>query len=118
MDDDANNTRAVATYDEIDSPICTSTHVLAETMSLLTKRVSKQHAIRAGRRILRSPRTVVLRPTAADLRVAWREFADRPDWDCDLVDAISSALMRRERSDAALTFDHHFAQMGFITLPD
>ena len=118
MDDDANNARAVETYDEIESRICTSTHVLAETMSLLTKRVSKQHAIRAGRRILRSPRTVVLRPTAADLRVAWRDFADHPDWDFDLVDAISFALMRRERIDAALNFDHHFTQMGFITLTD
>jgi len=114
---DANSEKAREIAADPTREIVTSTHVLAETMSLLTKRTSKNNAVRIGRGILTSARTQVIRPTTADLRRAWRQFSAYPDWDFDLIDAISFALMRREGIEAAPTFDAHFAQMGFTALP-
>lgn len=97
--------------------VCTTRYVLAETMSLLTKRASKLTALQIADDVILSEETCLLDVTRADLGDAWRLFSRYPDWDFDLVDAISFALMKREEIETALTFDRHFAQMGFTALP-
>ncbi len=117
MEQDPNHEKAAEAHDEFSGVTVTSVFVLSETMSLVTKRRGKRSAVTIGRDLIASQRTRILYPDGNVLRRAWREFAQYPDWDFDLVDAISFALMKREEIDSALTFDHHFAQMGFEALP-
>jgi len=97
--------------------LCLSTHVVGEAMSLLTKRLSKSIALDTGRELVEAETVWVITPSDQDFADAWSLFCRYPDWDFDLIDAISFALMKREEIDAALTFDRHFAQMGFEALP-
>ncbi len=83
----------------------------------MTKRASNSTAHEIAQAFILSPEACLLDLTDEDFDAAWALFAQYPDWDFDLVDAMSFALMRRERIEAALTFDHHFAQMGFTALP-
>ncbi|MEA3400032.1 MAG: hypothetical protein U9R79_02190 [Armatimonadota bacterium] len=59
----------------------------------------------------------VTHPSEDQIRAAWDVFLSYPDWDFDLVDAISFTLMRDLEIDSALTLDRHFAEMGFTALP-
>jgi uncharacterized protein len=43
-----------------------------------------------------------------------RRYADQP---FSYTDAVSFAVMRRDRIDAAFTFDRHFAVAGYTLLP-
>lgn len=117
VEDDPNHGRALQTGMERNPQISFTSYVLAETMSLLTKRRGKPQAMTMGSRLLASPQAHLIYPTRSDFATAWDLFAQYPDWDFDLVDAISFAVMRREGIETALTFDRHFAQMGFVALP-
>jgi hypothetical protein len=117
MERDPNHQAAATLHAGFEGQMLASIFVVAETMSLITKRRGKQQAISIGRDLISSERTRILYPEGLVLRRAWREFATYPDWDFDLVDAISFALMKREEIEVALTFDRHFAQMGFEALP-
>lgn len=97
--------------------ICTTTYVLAETASLLTKRIDKTMAIALLRMARDQDFCEVIAPGPEALQRAEEMFAAHPDWDFDLVDAISFVVMRDNGIERALTFDHHFAQMGFTTAP-
>ncbi len=114
---DPNHRAALDVVLEAGVVLCTSRYVLAETMSLLTKRASKSAALRIARAFILSAEACLLDVTDEDFDAAWDLFAEYPDWDFDLVDSISFVLMRREEIEAALTFDRHFAQMGFTALP-
>jgi predicted nucleic acid-binding protein len=116
-EEDPNHRVALDVASEATVVLCTSRYVLAETMSLLTKRASKSAALRIAQAFILSSEACLLDVTNEDFDAAWDLFAEYPDWDFDLVDAISFALMRREEIEAALTFDHHFAHMGFEALP-
>ncbi|MFO8079313.1 MAG: PIN domain-containing protein [Armatimonadota bacterium] len=106
-----------STHEALERPPVLTSYVLAEAMSLLTKRATKHRAVVVGDRIVTSSQARVIRPTDEDFDDAWALFAKYPDWDFDLVDAISFALMKREEIETALTFDSHFSQMGFETMP-
>jgi uncharacterized protein len=116
-EEDPNHQSAVDAAAHDGPAFCTSRFVLAETMSLLTKRASKRTALKIADNVILSVETCILDVTDADFADAWRLFRSYPEWDFDLVDAISFALMKREEIETALTFDSHFAQMGFNALP-
>lgn len=117
VEDDPNHDRAMQTGTERGRQLRLTTCVFSETMSLLTKRRGKPRAPAMGRRLFASPQTHLIYPTHADFADAWDLFGRYPDWDFDLLDAISFAVMHREGIQTALTFDRHFAQMGFVALP-
>ncbi|HLY32514.1 MAG TPA: hypothetical protein VKQ36_15930, partial [Ktedonobacterales bacterium] len=48
---------------------------------------------------------------------AWALLQQRPDKEWSLVDATSFLIMRRMHILEAFTSDHHFAQAGFIRVP-
>jgi len=116
-EEDPNHQIAAAAAAHKDVMFCTSRYVLAETMSLLTKRASKRTALKIANDVILSVETCLLDVTTTDFVDAWHLFAQYPDWDFDLIDAISFALMHREGIERALTFDYHFEQMGFTALP-
>ncbi len=117
MQQDPNHDRAVEAHDHLSGEMTTSIFVVAETMSLVTKRRGKPLAIEVARELIAAGRTRIIYPDRDNVQSAWRLFAQYPHWDFDLVDAISFALMKREQIETALTFDAHFAQIGFTALP-
>lgn len=97
--------------------LITSSFVVAETASLLTKRRTKATAVAFLDTVIGDPGCTIVHPTLDQLAAAYELFASRPDWDFDLVDAVSFVLMRSHEVDAALTIDAHFVEMGFVVLP-
>ncbi|NLO05636.1 MAG: PIN domain-containing protein [candidate division WS1 bacterium] len=114
---DPKHSRATRIHDDCLDLLCLSTHVVGEAMSLLTKRFSKSIALDIGRGLVEEEKVWVITPSDQDFADAWALFTRYPDWDLDLIDSISFALMHREGIEQALTFDSHFAQMGFTALP-
>ncbi|MFO8079315.1 MAG: PIN domain-containing protein [Armatimonadota bacterium] len=108
---------AVALIRDLEAEIITSTFAIAETASLVTKRGTKVHAIALYRYLDEAGECNIVHPSQGQFEAARDLFLSHPDWDFDLVDAISFTLMRDLEIDTALTLDSHFAQMGFETMP-
>lgn len=62
----------------------------------------------------RSAATTIVRPGAADGERASRTIRQYHDKDFSLTDAIRFAVMERLGIVVAFSFDHHFAQYGFL----
>jgi predicted nucleic acid-binding protein len=90
-----------------------STWLRAETHALLIARVGADPA----RRWLSSPPPPTVRPDAADEARGETIVERYRDKDFSLCDAVSFALMERLGSRAAFTFDRHFEQYGFGSVP-
>jgi uncharacterized protein len=94
--------------------LATSTPVLYETVTFLTRQVGAATAIRAGRQISGWKSLRLLRPEASDEIKAlaiMEKFSDHP---IGFVDCLSFALMHRSRISTAFTFDRHFELAGFL----
>jgi predicted nucleic acid-binding protein len=50
-------------------------------------------------------------------KVAWKIFEKHADKQHSFTDCTSLALMQAETVRTAFTFDEHFAQFGFATVP-
>jgi predicted nucleic acid-binding protein len=110
--------RAVRFYRKCERPLVTTEYVFAETMSLLTKRLGKQVAVRFGE-ALRASARVTIEPVAEGVRdSAWNLFAGRLDKDWDLIDCTSFSFMDASGCKEAFGFDRHFVQRGCRLLPD
>lgn len=83
-------------------------HVLAETWSLLQRRIHHKAAERFWEGI-RNGAAVVEPVGLADLETAWQIGLSFPDQDFSLVDRTSFAVMRRLGIGRAASFDNHFA---------
>ena len=93
----------------------TTNFILAETHALLLARLNRSVAARVLSDIDRSPTTIV-RATVEDEQRARAILAQYQDKDFSLTDTISFAVMERTGIGYAFTFDHHFAQYGFVVL--
>lgn len=91
--------------------------VFAETMSLITKRVSKRTAVDFGTALRASPRFRIEEPDQAVREAAWSLFSERADEEWDLIDCLSFALMDSLGIHRAFGFDRHFTQYGFVLVP-
>ena len=109
--------RARAFHEASNGAYLTTDFVLAETMSLITKRVGKKHAVRFGDALRSSPRFRIEDASPEIRQVAWKEFASRLDKDHDLIDCISFAMMEAYEVEEVFGFDRHFAQRGFNLVP-
>ena len=95
----------------------TSNYVFAETYAALLIRLGRDEALAWGRRF-RSSRAIELIRVEAEIEeaaFALLEEEEKEGW--SFVDATSFALMDREGTREALTFDRHFARRGLQTLP-
>ena len=95
----------------------TSNLVFAETLSLMTKRLGKASALDFGRRIRTSGKVRVIHLDGAMEEAAWGCFERYHDKEWDLIDCSSFALMDSLKLARAFTFDAHFEQKGFQTVP-
>jgi predicted nucleic acid-binding protein len=88
--------------------------VVAETHALIMRRLGASLA----RRWLRALDANVLFEDEADDVAAHTIIARYADKDFSYADAVSFALMERLGIPAAFTFDAHFRQYGFDTIPE
>jgi predicted nucleic acid-binding protein len=95
----------------------TSNYVLAETYAALLIRLGRDEAFAWARRFRSSQAIEVIRVEQDIEEIAWSiiEAEEKEGW--SFVDATSFALMDREGTREALTFDRHFVRRGLQSLP-
>ncbi len=109
--------RARRFYATCDRPLLTTDFVFAETMSLLTKRIGKEIAVRFGAGIRGSARLRIDEVAPEVRERAWSLFSTQLDKGYDLIDCTSFALMGSLGVEEAFGFDRHFVQFGLRLLP-
>ena len=97
--------------------LATSSFVLDETFTLLGRLAGNDFATERARNIYASPSLTILRPDAATEMRALEFFTKYADKKVSFTDAVSFALMRKERIRRAFTFDRHFSDAGFQVCP-
>ena len=102
---------------ERETPLVTTNLVLAETLSLVTKRIGKVKGIEVGEKILHSGITRLVYLDAELQDEAWRLYKKYKDKDFDFIDATSLVFCQKHGIREVITLDHHFVQMGFKIIP-
>lgn len=99
------------------SVFITTTHVFTEVVTYLNSRGYHDRAVRRGEELWTAAAIRMVPVERSLLAAGWGYFCDRPDKQYSLTDCTSFVLMQGMGITTALTFDHHFAQAGFKTLP-
>lgn len=99
------------------SRIVTTNLVVAETHTLLVRRIHRAAGLAFLREIARDPHSVVTSTPEHEARAQreWLEHYD--DQDFSVTDAVSFVVMTERDTPEALTLDHHFRVAGFRTVP-
>ena len=91
--------------------------MLDEAATFFNSRGHHAKAVELGNRLLASPSVQLIHVDEDLFGAAWTYFAARKDKRFSLTDCVSFVLMQRLGIETALTFDAHFIQAGFRTLP-
>lgn len=91
--------------------------ILTESVSLITKRLSKSAAVQIIGAVMDSSRIHVVPASAELLRRSWQRFLRFADKDWDWIDCTSFEVMDMLSLKDALSLDHHFEQAGYRLLP-
>jgi predicted nucleic acid-binding protein len=109
--------RVMQSLREADRSLVTSNLVLMEAYSALAGRVERS-AIAKFRATLRSSGTIQVERVEVFIEeLAWQLFMRYDGKAVGMVDCTSFAIMEQWRITEAFTFDRHFKQVGFQTLP-
>ena len=95
----------------------TTNWILWEAVTWLSRRAGHASAVRFGERLLVSGKLEIVTVTPRLEMSAWEIFRRCHDKDFGFIDCTSFATMRALGITAAFTFDEHFRQAGFRTLP-
>ena len=91
-------------------------YIFDETMTFMECVLgSHQLAMDVGEALLSSPFTTMLRIDEEAFQDAWRRFAETKRM--SFTDCSSFAVMEKHGITHAFTFDRHFREAGFKTLP-
>lgn len=116
---DSRHSQAVEVYTrllESQTILITTILVVGETHILLRRKVGQEKALIFLNNINTSPRIEIVYPDA-QLEIAAKVILRQHlDQDFSLTDAISFALMRKAKMEAAFAYDRHFATAGFTLL--
>jgi predicted nucleic acid-binding protein len=109
--------RVMKSLQATDRSLVTSNLVLMEAYSALVGRVERS-AIAKFRATLRGSGTIRVERVDVFLEeLAWQFFMRYDDKAIGMVDCTSFAIMEQWQIAEAFTFDRHFKQVGFQTLP-
>ena len=97
-------------------PLLTTDYVLDEAYTLLRSVLGHRTAVAFGREIREGGITIVQVDPGVQAD-AWRIFERYEDKEFSFTDCTSFVVMRRANLSAAFTFDRHFQQYVFETLP-
>jgi uncharacterized protein len=98
--------------------LATTNLVVAEFLTLLTRRSSPAFATERGRQLYGSTAIEVVRATEADETRALVLLESMGAVGVGFVDCVSFAVMRSRAIASAFTLDAHFAEAGFRVFPD
>lgn len=96
--------------------LLTTTHVFAETVTRIQRKISVDKAIQAGSLIRKEKRIEIITPHWEAIELAWEIYEKYQDQKFSFVDCISFAVMQQLNIKKAFTFDKHFSIMGFNIL--
>lgn len=94
-----------------------TSYVFDEVVTFFNSRNQHTKAVEVGNRLLRSPTVQFVHVDEALFFEAWNFFINREDKTYSLTDCISFLVLKKLKCRTALTFDRHFVQEGFQTLP-
>lgn len=117
---DQHHARALAHWRQLvkgRTPLLTSSLVLAETTTLLARRVGYAYAAAQGRAILGAPNIRTLRADAIDDSAGLDRMTKWADQGITFCDCVSFQLMERHRIQVVFGFDQHFTRAGFRLEP-
>jgi predicted nucleic acid-binding protein len=120
LSDDQNHKAAQKHWNSLDhavTSIVTTSYVFDETITFLNSRNAHRTAVSLGESILLSPRIELVHVDEDLFLDGWKSFQAFDDKRFSLTDCISFLVMRKYEITNALTFDNHFVQAGFETLP-
>jgi uncharacterized protein len=95
----------------------TTSFIMDEALTFLSSRGLHAKAVDLGDRLLTSPSIQFVHVDESLFREAWQYLVRHRDKTYSLTDCTSFVLMQKRGIRAALTFDNHFAQAGFVTQP-
>lgn len=95
----------------------TSNYALDEVLTILRVRCGHNVAVSFREAMEASKAVTVLWIDQAIESRGWRIFRKHEDKDFSFTDCTSFALMEREVIRTAFTFDRHFSQYGFESVP-
>ena len=96
--------------------LLTTTHVFAETVTRIQRKISVEKSIQAGNLIRKEKRIEIINPQQEAVELAWEIYGKYHDQKFSFVDCISFAVMQLLNINKAFAFDKHFMIMGFKTL--
>ena len=109
--------KAVAKQLEADEALLVTTdYILDETYTLLRSVLGHRVAVAFGREVQKGGIEVVQVDETLQ-KEAWEIFEQYRDKDFSFTDCTSFVVMKRGKILIAFTFDRHFQQYGFQTLP-
>lgn len=97
--------------------LITSNLVVAESYILILKGIGYRAAVDFLERINSSPRVIRICSTSEMEREAEETLKKYRDQDFSYTDAVSFAMMKKQKIKEAFSFDKHFLTMGFIKIP-
>ena len=97
--------------------LVTTSYVFNEVVTFFNCRNQHAKAIEIGNRLLNSRAIRFIRVDKTLFHESWRYFEQHADKSYSLTDCLSFIVMERLGIGASLTFDKHFAQARFKTLP-
>lgn len=114
--DDQHYAKALAIYnlmrDEIVS-LYTSFYIIDETVTVLSRRVSRKTALKFLQAVKDEDFPVILESDQNVRLKTYKLFKKLKDKNISMIDCYSVILMKEHRIKKCLTFDKHFKKMGF-----
>src|SRR5258708_3751528 len=103
----------------LESPVSlvTTSYVLDEVVTFLSRKRQHSKAVSVGNNLLTASVIQLIQVDEELFYEGWHYFELHADKTFSLTDCISFVLMKRLEIVEALTFDRHFRQAGFVTLP-
>ncbi|MBW1707828.1 MAG: type II toxin-antitoxin system VapC family toxin [Deltaproteobacteria bacterium] len=117
---DKNHQRARSFISESDknTAFIISDYIFDEVLTVLLVRGGKSLSIEAGRKILEDERIGLLQIDEEVFQKAWLIYQGFQDKEWSFTDCISYVLMKNLSIGTGASFDNHFNQFGFITIPE
>jgi len=117
---DQNHEKALQLWNELlkDLPdMVTTTYVIDEIVTFFNSRKRHTKAVEIGNRLMTSRSVEIIHVDKGLFDKGWEYFQQHDDKTYSLTDCISFIVMKEHGSESALSFDKHFAQAGFKTIP-
>lgn len=97
--------------------LVTTSFVFDEVVTFFNSRNRHDKAVEVGTHLLNSPSVQLIQVDDGLFRAGWAYFERHSDKRYSLTDCISFVAMQQLKIQTALTFDRHFTQANFFTLP-